>query len=73
MTAAAALAYREPTLRSFAALAGTSFLCTEQGVVPLGAEYAPPPPGTLGNEMGRVEIEDTADRHSDCSSGAYPT
>jgi hypothetical protein len=35
MTAVAGLAYHEPTLHSFAALPGTSLLCTEQGVGPL--------------------------------------
>jgi hypothetical protein len=48
MTAAVALAYHDPGLRSFVALPGTSFECTAAGVVALGAEYTPPPPGSLG-------------------------
>lgn len=63
MSAAAALAYGDPHVRSFVALPGTSFECHSNGVVPIGyPEYPPPDPGTLGefgSRYGRTYFVDT--------------
>lgn len=63
MSAAAALSYGRPDVRSFVAFPGTRFQCRADGVVPgRHFEYPPPPPGQLGrfgSRYGRTYFVDT--------------